>query len=70
MACRNKHFKTAVALDFNEKPQIHLKNMPDAIVITGDITDDNIKEIINKAKEKGKYDNGSTMSSFSMKGKS
>lgn len=41
---RNPHFKTVVALDFNDKAANTFKmNMPDADVITGDITDADTK---------------------------
>lgn len=44
---RNNHFKTVIALDFNEEAANTFKqNMPDTDVITGDITDENIKKMI------------------------
>ena len=70
---RNKHFKTVVALDFNEQAaNTFKKNMPDAIVVTGDITDENIKQdIINKSKEEhvNMVIGGPPCQGFSMKGK-
>ena len=55
---RNKHFKTAVALDFNVKAaDTFKKNMPEAIVVTGDITDEKIKkDIVTEDKYKEKYE--------------
>ena len=70
---RNPHFKTVVALDFNEKAANTFKmNMPEADVITGDITSDNIKkEIIKKSLENGvnMIIGGPPCQGFSMKGK-
>ena len=44
---RNEHFKTVVALDFNAKAaDTFKKNMPEAIVVTGDITDEITKGLI------------------------
>ncbi len=44
---RNPHFKTVVALDFNDKAANKFKmNMLDADVITGDITDADVKKMI------------------------
>ena len=42
---KNSHFKTVVAIDFNEKAaDTFKKNMPDTEVIVGDITDDKTKD--------------------------
>lgn len=69
----NKNFKTAVALDFNEKATDTFKrNMPEAVVVTGDITADNIKtHIINIAKQKNvnMIIGGPPCQGFSLKGK-
>lgn len=70
---RNKHFRTVVALDFNEKAANTFKeNMPDAIVVTGDITDEKIKEDIIKKSKEQKVNiiiGGPPCQGFSMKGK-
>jgi DNA (cytosine-5)-methyltransferase 1/site-specific DNA-methyltransferase (adenine-specific) len=49
----NKNFKTAVALDFNSFATNTFKqNMPDCEVVTGDITDENVRKfVIEKSKE-------------------
>lgn len=50
---KNPHFKTCLALDFDEKAaETFKKNMPDTEVIVGDITDSSVKErVIALAKE-------------------
>ncbi len=70
---RNKNFRTVIALDFNEKATDTFKqNMPDTIVVTGDITDESVKKDIIK---KSKVENvnmiigGPPCQGFSMKGK-
>ena len=41
---KNEHFKTVIAVDFNPNALATFKhNMPDAHIITGDITDAEIK---------------------------
>lgn len=70
---RNEHFKTAVALDFNAKAAVTFKrNMPEAVVVTGDITDEKIKKDIiekSKAKKVNMIIGGPPCQGFSMKGK-
>ena len=70
---RNPHFKTSVALDFNEKAaDTFKKNMPETEVVTGDITSQEIKEhIIELAKKKNvnMIIGGPPCQGFSMKGK-
>ena len=50
---KNPHFKTMLALDFNEKALLTFKyNMPTTETIVGDITDTEIKkEIVEKSKK-------------------
>lgn len=52
---KNPYFKTAVALDFDEHAaETFKKNMPEAEVIVGDITDPTVKEqVVSLAKENG-----------------
>ena len=70
---RNPHFKTVVALDFNDKAANTFKmNMPDTEVITGDITDADTKNtIIQKSIDKkvNMIIGGPPCQGFSMKGK-
>lgn len=70
---KNKHFKTAIALDFNEKAlQTFKKNMPNTITITGDITDDKIKKEVIKLSKQKKVNmiiGGPPCQGFSLKGK-
>ncbi len=70
---RNTHFRTVVALDFNEKAANTFKqNMPDTEVIVGDITDSVIKEKAVKAARERKVNmiiGGPPCQGFSMKGK-
>lgn len=70
---QNSHFKTLVALDFNEEAaNTFKKNMPEAEVVTGDITDTDVKSlIIEKSKAVGinMIIGGPPCQGFSMKGK-
>ena len=70
---RNQHFKTVVALDFNEKAaDTFKKNMPEAEVVVGDITDIIIKNDIIKKSKANKVNmiiGGPPCQGFSMKGK-
>lgn len=70
---QNSHFKTLVALDFNEEAaNTFKKNMPEAEVVTGDITDRDVKSlIIEKSKVVGinMIIGGPPCQGFSMKGK-
>lgn len=70
---KNPHFKTLLALDFNENALKTFKhNMPEAETVVGDITDSEIKKtIVEKSK---KYDinmiiGGPPCQGFSLKGK-
>ncbi len=70
---KNPHFKTLLALDFNENALKTFKyNLPDTEVVVGDITDSAIKKsIVEKAK---KYNinmiiGGPPCQGFSLKGK-
>lgn len=70
---KNPHFKTTVALDFDEKAaETFKRNMPSTEVVVGDITDPKIKErIVNLAKETGvnMIAGGPPCQGYSMKGK-
>lgn len=70
---KNKHFKTAVALDFDENALMTFKhNMPQTTTVVGDITDDKIKqEVIELSKEKkvNMIIGGPPCQGFSLKGK-
>ena len=70
---KNRNFKTAVALDFDEKAaETFKKNMPEAEVIVGDITDTAIKEkIVNISRERNvnMLVGGPPCQGYSMKGK-
>lgn len=50
---KNPHFKTLVALDFNENALKTFKyNMPETDTVCGDITDSDVKEtVIQKSKD-------------------
>lgn len=70
---KNKHFRTVVAIDFNEKATDTFKrNMPSAEVITGDITNIEVKNKIIFESKKRKVNmiiGGPPCQGFSMKGK-
>lgn len=70
---KNKHFSTVVALDFDSNvAQTFKRNMPNAEVIVGDITDSEIKnKVISLAKEKkvNMIAGGPPCQGYSMKGK-
>lgn len=70
---KNCHFKTAVALDFNEQAVLTFKhNMPETITIVGDITDNKIKEKVIKLSKEKKVNmiiGGPPCQGFSLKGK-
>jgi DNA-cytosine methyltransferase len=70
---KNKHFKTMVALDINEKLAITLKkNMPEVEVIIGDISEDSVKDkVIDLSKKKGvnMIIGGPPCQGYSLKGK-
>lgn len=70
---KNPHFKTAIALDFNDKAlQTFKHNMPETITICGDITDEKIKEkVIALSQEEGvnMIIGGPPCQGFSLKGK-
>lgn len=69
----NPHFKTVVALDFNDKAANTFKiNMPNADVITGDITDAEVKKTIIQKSIDNKVNmiiGGPPCQGFSLKGK-
>ena len=70
---RNEHFKTVVALDFNAKAtETFKKNMSETLVVTGDITDENIKKDIIETSKKERVNmiiGGPPCQGFSLKGK-
>ena len=70
---QNEHFVTEVALDFNEKALATFKhNMPNTTVVSGDITDSNVKKkVIELSKEKNvnMIIGGPPCQGFSLKGK-
>lgn len=70
---QNPRFRTLLALDFDEEAAYTFKkNMPEAEVVIGDITDENIKQfIVKKSKKLGinMIIGGPPCQGFSMKGK-
>lgn len=70
---KNKHFKTAIALDFNEQALKTFKhNMPKTTTIVGDIKEDKIKNQIVELSKKNKVNmivGGPPCQGFSLKGK-
>lgn len=70
---QNRNFATKVALDFDEQASnTFKKNMPETVVITGDITDDIVKKKIIEASEKFQVNmiiGGPPCQGFSLKGK-
>lgn len=70
---KNEHFKTEIALDFNEKALMTFKyNMPETETIHGDITDEDVKErVVQLSKEKkiNMIIGGPPCQGFSLKGK-
>ena len=70
---KNPHFKTMVALDFDEKAVATFKNnMPNSKVLVGDITNATVKEkVVSLSKEKGvnMIVGGPPCQGYSMKGK-
>lgn len=70
---KNQHFKTAIALDFNEQALLTFKhNMPEATTIVGDITNNDIKQEVIKLSKKENVNmiiGGPPCQGFSLKGK-
>jgi len=70
---KNQHFKTAIALDFNEQALLTFKhNMPEATTIVGDITNNDIKQEVVKLSKKENVNmiiGGPPCQGFSLKGK-
>lgn len=70
---QNKHFRTAVAVDFNSSAtETFKRNMPDTHVITGDITKEEIKEQVIQASKEHNVNmiiGGPPCQGFAMKGK-
>lgn len=70
---KNEHFKTEIALDFNQKALDTFKyNMPETTVVVGDITNQKVKEkVIQLSKEKNinMIIGGPPCQGFSLKGK-
>lgn len=70
---KNPHFRTEVAIDFDEKAaETFKKNMPDANVLVGDLTDSAVKEkviTLSKAAGVNMIIGGPPCQGYSMKGK-
>lgn len=70
---RNSHFKTAVAVDFNEEAANTFRmNMPETVVITGDLTNEATRKEVIETSNNLKVNmiiGGPPCQGFSMKGK-
>lgn len=70
---QNSHFETKIALDFNEPAtNTFKKNMPEVDVIAGDITNEDVRELIIKRSKEKKVNmivGGPPCQGFAMKGK-